>query len=397
MAPRKKSKKSPPLIPEAAKAGLISLGWRGLGLAFAAVSVVVLVALISFNAEDPTLNRVTDSPAANLLGWPGSYLADLLLQTVGLGAVGIIVSFLGWGWRIGSLRGLEKPWVNLLAFPFLVMALSVAAGAFGVGESWPVAAGFGGILGAALTGFVDRAFFAIFEIYPPAWAVALLFIGFATVLARFTLGLENEEWLYLVAKSRDGAKILGRIPRGIFDLAFRRGEREPREILVRKPKRAAKSPGVEKPSRKARRSKAKIAGPAKTKTGKRASRERQPSLNLGEAKAFELPTLDLLAEPEHPAGRARISKESLEQNARLLESVLDDFGIQGAIVNVRPGPVVTLYELEPAPGTKSSRVISLADDIARSMSAVSARVAVIDPPSKLAREILESRSFIHPD
>ena len=87
-----------------------------------------------------------------------------------------------------------------------------------------------------------------------------------------------------------------------------------------------------------------------------------------EAVAFELPPIELLAEPELQTETA-ISPEALEQNARLLEGVLEDFGVRGEIIHVRPGPVVTLYELEPAPGTKSSRVIALADDIARSMSA----------------------------
>ena len=91
---------------------------------------------------------------------------------------------------------------------------------------------------------------------------------------------------------------------------------------------------------------------------------------------WEYPPLTLLTEPRKLGGTA-ISPEALEQNARLLEGVLEDFGVRGEIIHVRPGPVVTLYELEPAPGIKSSRVIGLADDIARSMSALSARVAVV--------------------
>jgi S-DNA-T family DNA segregation ATPase FtsK/SpoIIIE len=77
----------------------------------------------------------------------------------------------------------------------------------------------------------------------------------------------------------------------------------------------------------------------------------------------------------------------LEQNARMLEGVLEDFGVKGEIINVRPGPVVTLYELEPAPGIKSSRVIGLADDIARSMSAIAARVAVVPGRNAIGIEL----------
>ena len=98
----------------------------------------------------------------------------------------------------------------------------------------------------------------------------------------------------------------------------------------------------------------------------------------------------MLTEPKKSVG-AKVSQDALEQNARLLEGVLDDFGVKGEIVNVRPGPVVALYELEPAPGIKSSRVIGLADDIARSMSAVSARVAVVQGRNAIGIELPNQR------
>ncbi|MEK1875424.1 MAG: DNA translocase FtsK [Rhizobium altiplani] len=124
-----------------------------------------------------------------------------------------------------------------------------------------------------------------------------------------------------------------------------------------------------------------------------------------DASGYEFPSHSLLQEPPERVGEI-MSQETLEQNAGLLESVLEDFGIKGEIIHVRPGPVVTLYEFEPAPGVKSSRVIGLADDIARSMSALSARVAVvpgrnvigIELPNALRetvyfREMIESQDF----
>ena len=106
---------------------------------------------------------------------------------------------------------------------------------------------------------------------------------------------------------------------------------------------------------------------------------------------FELPPLELLAEPKPSERKAQVSPATLEQNARLLEGVLDDFGVRGEIINVRPGPVVTLYELEPAPGIKSARVIGLADDIARSMSAIACRVAVIPGKNAIGIELPNAR------
>ncbi|CAJ11851.1 cell division protein FtsK [Brucella abortus] len=141
------------------------------------------------------------------------------------------------------------------------------------------------------------------------------------------------------------------------------------------------------------------------KPGPRAQREAQPSF-LKDNGIFEMPSLHFLAEPKLVQRDPALSKDALEQNARLLEGVLEDFGVRGEIINVKPGPVVTLYELEPAPGIKSSRVIGLADDIARSMSAIAARVAVIpgrnaigielpNPKREMVylREMLASRDF----
>ncbi len=126
------------------------------------------------------------------------------------------------------------------------------------------------------------------------------------------------------------------------------------------------------------------------KQSKRAIKEAQPSF-LGAPEEYELPPLRLLEEPKADGKVPGLSADALEQNARILEGVLEDFGVRGEIIEVRPGPVVTLYELEPAPGIKSSRVIGLADDIARSMSAISARVAVIPGKNAIGIELPNSR------
>ena len=145
--------------------------------------------------------------------------------------------------------------------------------------------------------------------------------------------------------------------------------------------------------------------PKPVKQGTRIARDLQPDLlpNNGE---FQLPPLSLLTQPDSSRQTSQLSADALEQNARMLEGVLEDFGIRGEIINVRPGPVVTLYELEPAPGIKSSRVIGLADDIARSMCAISVRVAVVPGRNAIGiempnsnretvylRELLASRDF----
>jgi S-DNA-T family DNA segregation ATPase FtsK/SpoIIIE len=124
---------------------------------------------------------------------------------------------------------------------------------------------------------------------------------------------------------------------------------------------------------------------ARVNPSNRSQREAQTSFLA--ADGFQLPAIHLLAEPKNVARDTSLSEDALEQNARLLEGVLEDFGVKGEIIHVRPGPVVTLYELEPAPGIKSSRVIGLADDIARSMSAIAARVAVVPGRNAIGIEL----------
>jgi len=134
-----------------------------------------------------------------------------------------------------------------------------------------------------------------------------------------------------------------------------------------------------------------ITTPTPTRTRKAAAKPAKPAVTKsGELDLYTLPSETLLTEAKKSVGPV-MSSDALEQNARLLEGVLEDFGVRGEIVNVRPGPVVTLYELEPAPGIKSSRVIGLADDIARSMSAISARVAVVPGRNAIGIELPNQR------
>ena len=154
------------------------------------------------------------------------------------------------------------------------------------------------------------------------------------------------------------------------------------------------------------RSSPRVSAPAaRPKASGRSEREAQGSLLRGDG-SFQLPSVHLLAEPRNVVRDTTLSADALEQNARMLEGVLEDFGVKGEIIHVRPGPVVTLYELEPAPGIKSSRVIGLADDIARSMSAIAARVAVVPGRNAIGielpnqtretvylRELIASRDF----
>ncbi|HHK75236.1 MAG TPA: DNA translocase FtsK, partial [Rhizobiales bacterium] len=175
-----------------------------------------------------------------------------------------------------------------------------------------------------------------------------------------------------ISPRRPGARIepvFSRSPVDLDDLTF---ADEP----VKTPEQDLKSA-----ARRVERSKKKI------RPGKRARTETEPEFAFHQSESYEFPSIEFLSRPPANATKVRLSDQALEQNARLLEGVLEDFGIRGEIFKVRPGPVVTLYELRPAPGIKSSRVIGLADDIARSMSAISARIAVIPGQNAIGIEL----------
>jgi S-DNA-T family DNA segregation ATPase FtsK/SpoIIIE len=160
------------------------------------------------------------------------------------------------------------------------------------------------------------------------------------------------------------------------------------ELVAPEPIRVAPAPGFETGRMIAPEgSVVQHAPQKKLQASRQAMDEAQPRLRFDEVKpAYETPPLSLLASPDR-VERHQLSDEALEENARMLENVLDDYGVKGEIVSVRPGPVVTMYELEPAPGLKASRVIGLADDIARSMSALSARVSTVPGRSVIGIEL----------
>jgi len=207
------------------------------------------------------------------------------------------------------------------------------------------------------------------------WMLGLFLALPATASLVTVLGLSAEEWRqtgnWLLGTTLRGWQLLRRGARRLLPLVTPRTATEPAPTTT---KRAAASPRVE-PKKSAPPAVSQKA--AKPKAGRKAAAKRQRTLDLVPGEEFELPPHDLLESPPEATEATKVNKDALQQNARLLETVLDDFGVRGDIIKVRPGPVVTLYELSPAPGTKTSRVIGLSDDIARSMSAVSVRVAVV--------------------
>jgi DNA segregation ATPase FtsK/SpoIIIE, S-DNA-T family len=357
------------------------------GLVLLVGTVLLTLALLSYNHGDPSWDHAIDAVPTNILGHLGAVLADFALQSVGLAVLILPIVLFAWSARLLLARPIV--WFSLrvaLALPALLLtalALSVVpAPAF-----WPISAGFGGIVGALLRDALERA-----DIAAPLAALAAA--GLAGLATFFALGLSLSDWARAAAprRARRSLRQVVLAPfRAVRDALSRR---EPDEARRLEPVLDDDMPDMfddEPPpvvDRAPRRRAAVDVAPPRP----RRELARQTTLDLGPADRHLLPPLELLTAPPVNGKAPQINEEALQQNARLLESVLEDFGVRGQIVKVRPGPVVTLYELEPAPGIKASRIIGLADDIARSMSAISARVAVIPGRNVIGIELPNSKA-----
>ncbi len=349
------------------------LAVRTWGALLLAVGVGGAVALASHDGNDPSLTTAAGGPPANWLGAPGAFTSDVLLTLFGLAAVLLLPVIALAGLRMLRLEPAGRIGRGLLLASVGAMLLGTALGLTSGSAVSGMPGGWGGALGLAAAHGLDAGFAAIPNpaIAGPARLTALLLFGLAGLgIGYLALGLLPAEKAWL-------GGLLRRRPRE-RSTARRATEIEQDRPGATAPPKARPTVAVAEPTRGI--------APAGRSQGRKSSA--QPGLALGDS--FQLPTLDLLAKaPDH--GRQQIDRAALERNARLLESVLEDFHVRGDIVEVRPGPVVTMYELEPASGIKASRVIQLADDIARNMSALSARVATIPGRSVIGIELPNSK------
>jgi S-DNA-T family DNA segregation ATPase FtsK/SpoIIIE len=393
-----------PILPVGTTQYLYKRAVEACGLGLFALAAGLAACLASYDANDPSLNVAANSNVKNVLGPIGAIIADLMLQAVGLGAMVLVAALTVWSLQVMAHRGLKWLWLRALALGPAIASGALFAAAFPAPETWPVPAGLGGALGTLMFDGLSRLGGAYLPQALPHTAAAVAGLS-ALIFTVLAFGLSLRDWLASLRLAFSGFVALGQ---GSFHLARVIASREPavesarvvqtpRKPAPRKPTRIRREDPVQEEEDEVDADEAPAPkltiqrGPSRLEKSKRAKNEDQASLAL-DHQIYELPSLSLLNMPRAKDNRREVlSDEALHQNARLLEGVLDDFGVRGTIGNVRPGPVVTLYELEPAPGLKSSRVIGLADDIARSMSAVSARVAVIPGRNVIGIELPNQR------
>ncbi len=347
---------------------------RTSGALLVLLSLAAAVALATHNPTDPSLSTAAGGPPANWLGSPGAYFSDIVLLLFGIGSVFFLPVVAVAGLRMLRVEPAGRSWRAFLVAALGAILLGTAFGLTSGSSVSGLPAGWGGAFGLAAAHGLNSAFALIGnpQIAGPTRLATLLLLALAGLaLGYFAMGLRLEERQTMIR---------------IFQRQPRERRPEPRETERRDERKDERTshavPPKSRPIVAVSESSRPVSPVARGK--ERRSPLAQPSLALGDN--YQLPNIDLLSAPPKE-GRQQIDRAGLERNARLLETVLDDFNVRGEIVEVRPGPVVTMYELEPASGIKASRVIALADDVARNMSALSARVATIPGRSVIGIEL----------
>ncbi|MBN07573.1 MAG: cell division protein FtsK [Rhodospirillaceae bacterium] len=409
----------PALLPPAARDLLKRRCFEVAGLLLFSGSILITLALLSYQPSDWSWNTASDGTVHNLLGAFGAVLSDVILQAVGLASVLMLVALLAWGWRMFKKERVTHLWIRLLMAISGILFTTIFLSLFQQSESWPLSAGLGGAIGMVLE---DLLVDFLKEVTPGYEQLVIggLILPPAAATMFVAIGLNNSEWRALwqpihksLHEAWKGALLVSdrtRRRQTRTEPVFEHSDESPedtedgaisQEVLEFKSKTSLSASSPRRASTAIVADKAKQAA-----AGESAKKAQQGKLALGNSYSIQLPPLDFLESPPEIKPEDKADKSALSQNAELLESVLQDFGVKGEIVKVRPGPVVTLYELEPAPGTKTSRVVGLSDDIARSMSALSVRIAVVPGRSVIGielpnarrdlvyfRELLESRVF----
>jgi S-DNA-T family DNA segregation ATPase FtsK/SpoIIIE len=399
------------------------------GLALMTCALLGVIALATWSVQDPSLSHATQRPIDNLLGYPGAIFSDLAMQLLGLAAVLLLAPEALIGWRLLSHRPVGEKWRGLVWIAATLLAAGFASTLPRIG-TWPLPSGLGGACGDGML-MLPAMFFAA-----PLGGLALIGLSLAFALATVIALAIATGWRWPQRSAQDSVKaelsahddtdaaeeddeeghdeerdraspMLGMIVHALLSWKARIGRwasgktrkplpdgaavaREPRQEprfdnlgRVAAPSMAPEPNPAEDDDEGFADDFANEAEPEPAPTRTRPAPKTRGRRNSA---SFVLPSLNLLT-AQKASERSTLSKEELENNSTALESVLGDFGVRGEIINARPGPVVTLYELEPAPGIKSSRVIGLADDIARSMSAISARVAVVSGRNAIGIEL----------
>lgn len=459
------------LLPNSLEHSLKFGALKALGATLLLAALLSWASLLSWSVDDPSLNHATNGSTTNYLGKSGAVFSDILIQGFGLAAIFLILPIAIEGLRLLLSKPVNKIRLRALSAPFSTALFATTLSILPKISSWPLSQGYGGIIGDTISGstnilaMAQNSSTSLIITFSILMILSLIAFSFTTALswkdARILFHIEDKEafkaslkepfnrlgyWFRFRQASqvepsynqrqwwrnanldepseqnyqhgqnqtqpriypqnaalapRDERTPLSMRPHTPAD--FRNEGQEQAGQLGQPDMLPPELPQAELPPMSAKAEPYRTQHPS-SKTAKKA-KHKGPK----HSEEFILPSVSLLNEPSaQPA--AHLSHDELREMAATLESVLLDFGIKGSILNVRPGPVVTLFEFEPARGIKTSRIVGLADDIARSMSALSARIAVIPGRSALGielpnatsetvflRDLVEQPEFYHTD
>jgi DNA segregation ATPase FtsK/SpoIIIE, S-DNA-T family len=399
-------------------------GWLGkvVGVMVLAGCAAGAVSLLTWTATDPSLTQVTSDPTRNLMGPLGAIFADLLMQMVGLAAVFALLPPLVWSLQLASEEHLSGLRLKVVLAPTSTLFLAGAFSALPRLGTWPLHHGYGGILGDFAVELLSG---VLLGINPDrAWAAAGLFYlagGLLVLVA--SLGLSQQDLKSLLRRdprTQSGHRSAGwkRLRTALF-AGFGRADGKPlgerimpefadeaqgRFDADRTWPKLQPEPGEQEacfdgacddgsleiagrftPFANAKRKDGCDPALAMPPLGLSARGEQQGTTT------YRRPSLAILKRAPSARTDTTTVQPALRGQGRLLQGILNDFGVKGEVKSILPGPVVTLFEFEPARGTKSARVIALADDIARSMSAASARVAIVPGRTAIGIELPNAR------
>ena len=415
-------------MPPGAQNFLKKRGRELIGFSFVICALWGAISVFGYSAGDPSLNSSGIADPSNILGTSGALVADLLLQTLGFTCFVPILTLFVWGGRLMRGNPVLHPLRSLLLLIVACLFYAITLSALPVSVNWPLMTRMGGFTGSLLMdSLVNWQWLAKSGISVVLIGAISGFIG--VILWVIALGLTRQDWqrtaigfLKITIFMRNIVTLCNDIWKQVHEFKNRNFQSPEPSYFTPLFKITDVDEDVsedfdvrisfgdtddeyDKASPSMERSGLVADKPSAPKLSAKLKATSQRQLDLGDG-IYQKPPLDLLEARDVSVSVSQLNKDALQQNAKFLGSVLSDFGIKGEIVKVRPGPVVTLYELEPAPGTKSSRVIGLSGDIARSMSAVSVRIAVVPGQNVIGielpnlnreivymRELVESKEF----
>jgi DNA segregation ATPase FtsK/SpoIIIE, S-DNA-T family len=372
----------------------------------AAAGIALVVALATYNAADPSLNAASAIAPTNALGGPGATAADIGIQSLGVaaGVAALLMVVFGLGRATTPQPDLTRGKVRLRAAigALGVLALAGLLAAPPAPAAWPLAKGLGGFWGDGLLHGLSG-LFGYAHIPGATLLASLLLLAGAAAGLGFAVGVRRSElkaslaWLKAAMQKEPAPAATAKPVRASVARrakAAEDGKAPAKPTPTAAPAAAAPPPADEDDfiddAPESGTNSVAIRQPKPTpKESGREQREAQGAFDFVKTSGFALPELAMLAKPKPRA--SMFDEGALRQNAQLLENVLAEFGVRGNIDQIRPGPVVTLYELVPAAGVKSARVVALADDIARSMSVAACRVSVVPGRNAIGIELPNAR------